>query len=284
MDPGNLNYFEALASQTRLEILQILAKGDRNIKELAEALNISSSIMTKHIRKLESARLITTKNASKGGNRQKVCTLLNLVTEIHPPPGGDVDQRRRYYESELPVGLFSALQADPPCGMAAENRVLGGLDRPAYLYSPKRVQAEMLWLGKGYVEYTLPNYLQKDQLLTGIELTGEFGSGTGEPVSVEVWINGETICAFSTVGGEGPGHWPFSRYGILTTVRMGENGVFLNGEKKTEYPLSQLPAGGASWTVRFAVAGGQAEDASLVLFGEALGDNRQPITMRVYYV
>jgi predicted transcriptional regulator len=54
----NLSFYEALASRTRLNIIQQLAKKDCNIKELAENLQVSSAIMTKHIRKLEAAGIV----------------------------------------------------------------------------------------------------------------------------------------------------------------------------------------------------------------------------------
>lgn len=50
IDKSSLVVYQALASEVRINIIQLLSKNKMNIKELAEALNISSPIMTKHIK------------------------------------------------------------------------------------------------------------------------------------------------------------------------------------------------------------------------------------------
>lgn len=40
--------FKALASETRVRILELLAQGERNINELGQALGISQPAVTKH--------------------------------------------------------------------------------------------------------------------------------------------------------------------------------------------------------------------------------------------
>ena len=47
-----LPLYEALASKVRLRILNILASKAKNIKDLATELNLSSAIITMHIKKL----------------------------------------------------------------------------------------------------------------------------------------------------------------------------------------------------------------------------------------
>ena len=51
----SLPVYEALASEVRLSILKLLGEKPMNVKELAKALNLSSAIMTKHVKKLEVA-------------------------------------------------------------------------------------------------------------------------------------------------------------------------------------------------------------------------------------
>ena len=47
----SLPVYEALASKTRIKIIQLLSKNKMNIKELAQALGISSAITTMHVKK-----------------------------------------------------------------------------------------------------------------------------------------------------------------------------------------------------------------------------------------
>lgn len=60
IDKSSLVVYEALASEVRIKIIQLLSKNKMNIKDLAEELKISSPIVTKHIKKLEDAGLIKT--------------------------------------------------------------------------------------------------------------------------------------------------------------------------------------------------------------------------------
>ncbi|MEZ0536823.1 ArsR/SmtB family transcription factor [Caldicellulosiruptoraceae bacterium PP1] len=51
----NIAFFEALASDVRLKIIEFLSDRSMNIKEIAENLGLSSAIVTMHINKLEKA-------------------------------------------------------------------------------------------------------------------------------------------------------------------------------------------------------------------------------------
>ena len=46
-----LPVYEALASNVRIKIIQLLAKNKMNVKELAQELGLSSAIITMHIKK-----------------------------------------------------------------------------------------------------------------------------------------------------------------------------------------------------------------------------------------
>lgn len=50
--------YEAMASPVRLKILQLISEQPRCITELADSLNLSKAIITRHIQKLEDAHLI----------------------------------------------------------------------------------------------------------------------------------------------------------------------------------------------------------------------------------
>lgn len=206
MDPVNLNYFEALASNTRLRIIQLLSVRDMNVKELADMLGISSTIVTKHVRMLKNAKIIMTNNVTKDGSRHKMCTLLSLVFEVTSPPKMQgMDMLRKVYEIDLPVGHYVDLSPEPPCGIASEREVIGDLDDRIHMASPERMDAQLLWFGAGSVEYMFPNYLCGTQNLTGIEISGEFGGEAAGykddcPSNIQVSLNGKHLCNFTTPG------------------------------------------------------------------------------------
>lgn len=296
MDPTNLNYFEALASHTRLRVIQLLSEKDMDIKELAEALDVSSSIMTKHVRKLESAGLITSSNVSKDGNRHKVCSLLNMVAEVQPPfKDNRADGGRHFYETSIPVGVFTDIRASAPCGMADENRVLGCIDEPVYLLGSERASAQLLWMKQGYVEYLLPNYLTEHQWLSAVELSGEFGSevaGFNDRWPSTIWLslNGVRICSFTTPGDFGsvhgaltPAWWDKNQYGILVVITIDGNGVFVNGEKKAGLTVEDLPLLDDRWVLRLEVGGPDEKGGGMTLFGERFGNYQQSLLFRAYY-
>ncbi len=67
----NLAVLEALSSETRIKIVELLSKQEMNIKELSAALGITNSIVTRHIRKLEQANIIKTKHVAGKSGLQK---------------------------------------------------------------------------------------------------------------------------------------------------------------------------------------------------------------------
>ncbi|MCK4256302.1 winged helix-turn-helix transcriptional regulator, partial [candidate division WOR-3 bacterium] len=55
----NLSILKALASETRLKIIELLGNGPLNVNEIANRLNIPQPGITMHIQKLEKVGLVT---------------------------------------------------------------------------------------------------------------------------------------------------------------------------------------------------------------------------------
>ncbi|MDV2888190.1 ArsR family transcriptional regulator, partial [Alkalihalophilus pseudofirmus] len=72
---NSLPVYEALNSEVRLEILQLLSEKKMNIKELAKSLGLSSAIITRHIQKLEEAHLIKSEKVPGKSGIQKLSYL-----------------------------------------------------------------------------------------------------------------------------------------------------------------------------------------------------------------
>ena len=158
---ASLPVYEALSSSVRLNILRLLAENPMNIKELAGAVNLSSAIMTMHVRKLETAGLIRTHMAPGRSGLQKICELAVEGAEIAFP--GKPEFERKSYRKEIPVGHYSDFLIEPTCGLATTEQVIGTFDDPRYFWDLERMNAGILWFGKGYVEYKIPNFLLSSQ-------------------------------------------------------------------------------------------------------------------------
>lgn len=66
-------------------------------------------------------------------------------------------------------------EAHPTCGLATATALIGEADAPRYFAHPDRMSAEILWLGRGYVEYIIPALLPPstkiDQITLSLEIS-----------------------------------------------------------------------------------------------------------------
>jgi len=296
MSPEYLSFYEALSSETRLNVIRLLCKKDMDVKELANALEVSSSIMTKHIRKLEEVRIIKTEYLKKEGSRHKVCTLLNTSYEVKVPfQNNRRNQQAQYHITHLPVGCFTDIVAQPPCGMASFEHVIGDLDDPARMMSPERINAQLIWIANGYIEYKLPLYQRGERVLSDIELSGEFGSEAPGfcdhwPSRIKVHLNGQFLCTFTTPGDIGehkgvltPDWWPNSQYGVLVVIRVTNQGVYVNGKMQSDIKLSDLNISHSGWTIRFEVESLSENGGGMTIFGDKFGNCPQALVFKEYY-
>jgi len=67
--------YEALASEVRWRIMSLIADNEMNVKEIAAKLELSPSIVTMHIRKLEQAGLTGSHRVRLNGGTHKMCFL-----------------------------------------------------------------------------------------------------------------------------------------------------------------------------------------------------------------
>ena len=84
LDEG-LDIFKALSSEVRIQIIKILIKHpDINLNELAAKLNITNGAITNHIKKLETAGIITTVSDKGGHGNDKLysVTMDKLLVDI----------------------------------------------------------------------------------------------------------------------------------------------------------------------------------------------------------
>ncbi|HTG69608.1 MAG TPA: ArsR family transcriptional regulator, partial [Candidatus Udaeobacter sp.] len=212
-DEAWLPLYEALASPVRLSIINLLASNMMNVKELAEAIGLSSAIVTMHVRKLEKAGIVQTKMVRKQGGTHKICTLAERSIAIElPHPTPDV---KKVHDVSVPVGHYTQFEVFPTCGIATVDKLIGQFDDPRFFLEPERMNAGILWFGKGYVEYKVPNYLLSGQRPVALEITLELGSeapGVNEnwPSDIDFSLNGMDIGMWTSPGDYGEVRGRFS--------------------------------------------------------------------------
>ena len=95
MPTGDLSIvFSALSDPTRRAILARLARGDAPVKDLAEPFDLSGPAITKHLKVLERAGLITRSRARQQRPRR-------LEPEALAPAAAWIDQYRAMWEERL---------------------------------------------------------------------------------------------------------------------------------------------------------------------------------------
>lgn len=295
LEKESINVFKALASETRIEIINILAENPCPASELAKKLGLTKAIVSRHLLELEDARLIHLSD-SKSDGRKKVYVLnvdhinVNFPSRIYLPFKKKVN--------EIKLGLYSDFNVAPTCGLASVTAVIGEFDDPRSFVDNARADAELLWFSKGYVEYKVPNLLAEKEhpelLELSLELSSEFpDSNNTWPSDITFSINGVelgTVTApgnFSDVRGRlTPAWWDdkYSQYGNLIHIRVshddtGVDGHFLSTTTIDDLHLSESPL----ITLRIEAKDTAANPGGVTIFGEKFGNEAQNILMGVWY-
>ena len=292
--PENAAFFGALASDVRLEIIQLLSKEELNIKELSEKVGISSPIMLKHIQALEDAGIVTSRMVRKNGSLCRVCTLVFAEYRFM------IETRRKNLPLvqmfSIPIGQYCDISAKPTCGLATAENVITVMDDPRVFWEPERVNAQLLWFTEGYVDYRIPNYLTEEQRLVELELSLEIASEAPDfaddwPSDITFYINGKKLFSWTSPGDYGikrgiltPEWWPSNQYGLLKVIHVTPNGTYMDDIKMSEITLDDIyEQTNPFWDIRFEVPGDAEHVGGLTLFGKQFGNHAQDIVMRVFF-
>ena len=125
---------KALASATRLKILELLSSQVLNISEIGQALEVPTSTANLHVNILEEAGLINTELRPATRGLQKVCARAydTLVVAL---ARGDVTEEQSLQVS-MPIGAFVDCQVTPTCGLASSEGIIGLFDDPTSSFEP----------------------------------------------------------------------------------------------------------------------------------------------------
>jgi predicted transcriptional regulator len=288
-----------LASELRLRILEHLARGPRNVNQLAQDLGLPQSTVATNVAVLEECGLVRSEIAKARKGSQKICSLTYEEVVVRFD-GARAEPNSDVIEVEMPIGLFTSFEASAPCGLCSTESIIGYLDVPASFLDPGRMKTGLLWFEKGWVEYKFPNNgLYKERPVQKVELSAELSSetpGTNRNwlSDVTVWINGVEIGSWTSPGDFGdrrgkltPEWWKLegSQYGLLKHWSVTPDGSFVDGVRISDVRLKDLALPDHhSIRVRIGVKAEAEHVGGMNLFGRGFGNYDQAIVLRLSFV
>jgi predicted transcriptional regulator len=287
-----------LASPVRLRILRLLRRrGALNVNQIAEALDLPQSTIASNVQILEDAELIDTEVLKAVKGQQKICSARfhEVIVQLDPE---DTSRAKNIVEVEMPLGLYTSHNVSPPCGLCSTSRIIGLLDVPDLFLDPARVQAGLIWFGRGYVEYKFPNNAKLLNATVSaiefqLELSSEVpGTNTDWPSDISLWVNTVKIGTWTSPGDYGdqrglltPRWWKLegSQYGVLTNWRVDAGGTWMGEERISPVTLADLKlAEHHSVRLRIGIEDGAAHPGGVNIFGRGFGNHNQDIVMRLH--
>lgn len=291
-----LELFKALGSDMRVQILELLLEEKQmSMNQMAARLDITNGALTGHIKKLESCGLISISNDSASHGNQKLCSLAADRILI------DIEKERKAENvqvTQMRVGHYSSRSIFPTCGIATPTALIGETDDPRYFDHPDRFNADILWFAKGFVEYTVPNFIPRNQRITGIGISCELSSeapgiNSRWPSDICFSVNGVKLGIWTSPGDFGdskglltPDWWPvnWNQYGILKLLTVNGQGTFIDGLKISDVTVGDLGLSpGQPALFRMSVLEDSKNVGGLTIFGKSFGNYRQDIRFSFYH-
>ncbi|MCR8660195.1 ArsR/SmtB family transcription factor [Paenibacillus endoradicis] len=292
---SGLHIFKALSSEVRIQILDLLVKKQSlNLNELASELKLTNGAITMHIKKLEESGLIHINSTVGKHGIQKICYLNEdkLLIDLKPT------DKENLYEVEVQVGHYSNYSALPTCGLATKDSIIGDFDDPRYFADPQRINAEIIWLSEGFLEYRIPNYLKPNHMFKEIQFSMELGSEApgfcnNYPSDIYFSLNNIEIGSWTSPGDFGdtrgnfnPEWWPphLNQYGMLKLIRINNEGSFIDGCRISNVSLRHIQLDYKSdLTFRIGLPEHSTNKRGLTIFGKNFGNYSQDLLARVLY-
>jgi predicted transcriptional regulator len=287
-----------LASPIRMRILRLLHdEGSLNVNEISLRLSLPQSTVATNVQALEQAALIDTRTVKAKKGHQKICSAKydEVILRFVPPGKPRNDD---IIEVAMPLGLFTSCEVSAPCGLCSTEGVIGLLDVPDFFLDPNRVQAALIWFGRGYVEYKFPNNAKLlksrvDVVEFSMELSSEVpGTNLNWPSDITLWVNDLPVGTWTSPGDYGdkrgvytPRWWKLegSQYGKLKTWRINRNGSFIDGVAISDVTIDDigLPEH-HSIRMKIGIDTKASHPGGVNIFGRGFGNYDQDIVMRLH--
>jgi len=287
---------KGLASDSRLEILNLLGNGPRSANEIADLLHIPGSTTTLHINVLDRSGLIETQLVPARRGLQKICS--RRFDRVVIDMATNTQKTQLTAEVSMPLGAYTDIQVSPYCGLAGELGIIGLLDDPAAFYEPDHIYAELLWFRYGYVEYRFPNRLPPHAVIDSLHLSMEICSAAPVhsddwPSDITIWMNDREIGSWTCPSDFGEQHgsltpawWEDSKsqHGLLKVWKVTRDGSFVDGIKVSEVTCEALHLNKQPFiAVRIGVKPNDDYVGGVSLFGSSFGNYPQHLVMTFNY-
>ncbi len=290
--------FKALGSPLRIRIIKLLLESkEMNMGELASALGITNGALTSHIKKLEDSGIVTILTECAGHGNQKVCRMNvdKILIDVIPRKE---ESAANSYSIDIPIGNYFHYRVYPTCGLSTTKNLIGTVDDPRYFAHPSHVEAQILWLAKGHVDYRIPNMVPTghkiDQITMSFEISSEApGVNSDWPSDITFVLNGTRLGTWTSPGDFGDMHGMFTpswwfpnwnQYGQLKMLVVNRQGTFIDGLKISDVTTTQLNLDFQSeMQFRFQVFETAKNVGGITLFGKGFGNYNQDIKVRVNY-
>ena len=289
-----LKFFQCFSSENKIKIIELISAAPRNIGELASILEVSSTIITRHINGLEAAGIIVSELTPGKRGQQKRCSLaINSATLQFRQ---SVDPSGNQSSMSIPVGQFTAHKVAPTCGMASINSYIGMLDDPRYFSSPARDKASILWFQSGHITYTLPGYLfDRPKDITGItislEICSEYpGFNNDFPSDIHFYLNDHHLGYWTSPGNFGDRKGTCTptwftcgtEYGLLKNLIVTNEGTYIDGLRLSNLTLGDLHLSSqTNLNLRIASPQNAEHQGGVTIFGKDFGNYAQDIKVTV---
>lgn len=296
LNSSSIDTLKALANPSRVRIIELVGEHPRNITSIAEELALSPSIVTRHIQQLEKCNIIKVEPLKDSQGNQKICYL--NIDELNIRFPNKIHNEYKQYTVDIPVGSYTQFDVQPTCGLASETSYIGSLDVPKFFMDPSRHEAQLIWFANGYVEYSFINpidpTIQKVHLIQiSFEIASEFPENNYVwPSDVTFLFNGSNIGTWTCPGNFAdvrgkytPSWWPSSnsQYGVYKNIRITPNETQIDGEKISNYKLSNVPLNSTYYTFRFMNPLSAKNVGGITLFGEKFGNYQSNIKVTFFY-
>ena len=291
--------FKALGSELRIHLIQLLLEHkEMNMNELASSLGITNGALTSHVKKLEESGIVAILPEHSGHGNQKVCRI-NVDKILVDIAAGNDSESENSYSIEIPVGNYFNYSVYPTCGLSTTKQLIGEVDDPRYFAHPSHVNAQILWFGKGYIDYRIPNMLPPNQRIDRLTISFEISSeapgiNSDWPSDITFMLNGIRLGTWTSPGDFGDVHGMFTpdwwfpnwnQYGLLKMLVIDRNGTSIDGLKMSDVNTQQLLLTSQDDLVlRFQVQEPSQNIGGLTLFGKHFGNYNQGISVKVHYV
>ena len=262
--------FKALGSDIRIRLIQtLLEHQEMNMNELASSLGITNGALTSHVKKLEEAGILAILPEHSGHGNQKVCRI-NVDKILVDIASNNDSPAEDSYSIDIPIGNY-------------------------FNYS---VYAKILWFGRGFIDYRIPNMLPPGQKLDRLTLSFEISSeapgvNNDWPSDISFFLNNTKVGSWTSPGDFGDVHGMFTpdwwfpnwnQYGLLKMLVIDRHGTFIDGLKISDVNTQQLTFTSQDDMVfRFQVDEPSQNIGGLTLFGKDFGNYNQDINVKVHY-